>query len=800
MIKGTVKKLNNQGSTFILALIIITFITTLALAVMSASISNMAMKSVERNSTTTFYTAESVLDEVRAGVGLDSINRLGDSYEYVLTNIIRQDDMGYSYIVDNDSAMLTFKDTYIEKMLHKVTGGTVSFATGAQEVVSLDPAINGKVVEYLNSYIKGYGTGMAKVKSVGGVKAYKDSGMGIKHMLIIQDVIIAYKEKRAGETYFSNVTSNLEIGFPNMNIDFSGTNRLDDFLKYALIADTDIGIKRCSPIINGSIYAGKNITLFPDNSGNVELNIAALSDERINVVCGGDPNGGNIIIQGDDNYTASVNFSKANIWCTNLQTAKFNPNGTDKTKGANINIDSFCQTFIKDDLTSEGVNSVINVEGEYYGYSYDGNANNIHSNSSAIIINGRNTKLNIGTNKMILGGHSFVQVGDAGDYMTGEALSFIGNQEIYLIPSDYLAVGSEDSVSNPMPVAKWEQLKQEAKDNPDVKICAFPSGYFAVPYLADTPYTVRIFKDKVYLYFNFKSTQGSTEFVKRVTQGADAELKEKLDMYTSSIFEGSTVQIADGSSIYTKGALLVTNSKNAAIVDGSSDASVGNVSYANSGAIISDDNFVLTSMDLKNRYNILTHLLADLPWIDTENEGKRYIVNDIDSALWQKKDYLLGGNELHTNNIFDIIIDRSLLKATQYNEGSKTLKYDEGINFTKVAVDGDYTVPSDCLGGIIVASGKVELSHDFTGLIISGKNIELKGSATIKSNEAVVRFLIENEIAFNDTSVEVKTPFREYFRAFKHAATDDGNREQIKVETVDYKDLVNINDWRKYED
>ena len=45
-----IKKLNNQGSTFILAVLVITLLTTLALALANASISNMMMKSVDRGS------------------------------------------------------------------------------------------------------------------------------------------------------------------------------------------------------------------------------------------------------------------------------------------------------------------------------------------------------------------------------------------------------------------------------------------------------------------------------------------------------------------------------------------------------------------------------------------------------------------------------------------------------------------------------------------------------------------------------------------------------------------------------
>lgn len=813
MIRRKTKKLNNQGSTFVLALIIITFITTLALAVMSASLNNIAMKNVDRNATSTFYTSESVLDELRAGVGLNAMNVLGDAYEAVLTNIIKQDASGYAYLMDNDAAKLAFKDAFVSKMLSNVSAGMLSFSGDSKEMSNQDPAIMTTVAAYLNSYIKGYDAGMAGIESVGGVKAYKNSGSGLEHTLIIKDVVISYKEQKSGETYFSYVTADLEIEFPNMSIDFSSSNRLDDFTGYALIADNSMNVEGGVANISGSVYAGQNINVLPDATKGGELIVSAFGSDKINVICGGNVDGGNIVASGNADYLSSIKFSNANIWCTNLLTNRFLQGGSDKTSGAVIEIDSLCSTFVKDDLTAEGANSKITLDGEYYGYSYDGyDADSIHANSSAVIINGTGTNLTIGTRKMILGGHAFVQVtGDDGDYMTGESLSFKGDQEIYLVPSEYLAKNYGDAVTNPMSRETWDLLEEAANDDPNVKICDV-TGFFAQTqgYLADVPYTVRKAAGNiVYVYFNFKDKASAAEYIKDVANGrngADAELTARLDRYTESLFGGdNSVKIeGDGVSIYTKGALLVTSDgRTASTVDGITNSVVDGVSYANSGVGVSNDDFVLTAMDLKNRYSILTHLLADIPWIDAANGGSRYIVNDIDSALWQKKDYLISGNEMSTNNIFDVIIDRSWLDVHEYNTTGAAIQYGEGLGgnyYTKMAIKGNYTVPAQCIGGIIIATGSVTLDHDFTGMIIAGDNILVNGYANIKSDSVLVKYFIENELGFADESIEVDIEFRDYFNAFKRSAVDPDSREEVKVETVDYKDLVNFNNWRKYED
>lgn len=810
----TLKKLNNQGSTFVLALIIITLVTTLALAIMAASISNMAMKGVDRNSKNTFYTAESVLDEIRAGVGLNTMNSLGKAYESVLTNIVRTNSSGYSYIVDNDSANEEFKCAFIDYVVSDITGGLLEFQGSETEIMSNDLQAREQVKTYLEGFIKGYEDDMASITSIGNIQAYKNSDTGLTYVVIIEDVSVSYKEQKSGETYFASVTADLEIEFPNMTVDFSNSNRLNDYINYGFIADRNLTVSGCQANINASVYAGNKISVTASSSRGGELMSSSLvSGENINIVCGGDNGGesGSIVVSGNADFRSKLSFSATNIWCTNLVTGKLLQGGSDKTVGADITVDSLCNTYVKDDLTSEGANSTIDISGAYYGYSYDGYDDSLgHVASSAIIINGKNTNLTLGISKMIVGGHAYVDLTDADDYMTGESLSFKGNQEIYLIPSKYLGDNYSDPVPNPMPEETWDALCNAAATYEDISICDV-DGFFAYEngYLnATCPYTARkAGNGLVYVYLNFKDKDSAAKYVRDVangTNGADASLTAKLDKYTNTLFEGTgSVKItSDNSQIYTKGALLVTsNGSYASAVTGTTSSLVDNMSYANSGATISNDEFVLTSMDLKNRYAILTHLLAEIPWTDDENGGRKYIVNDIDSALWQKKDYLLGGSEMTSTDMFSQIIDESWLSANPYNSTGAYIQYgDAGMNYIKIAIDGSYIVPSDCNGGIIVATGNVKLDHDFTGLIIAGQDIEVIGNASIKTNAVMVEYLITNEPGFKVDGVSADIPFREYFYAYKRTATEDDSREEVKVETVDYKDIVNFNNWRKYED
>ena len=129
-----IKKLNNQGSTFVLSLLVITLLTTLAFALANASLGNMMMKGIDRNAKTNFYTAESLLDEVRAGIGKDSLSNLSLAYESVLTSLIDNSADGTD-VKDNATANDEMRALFIENVLKQITNERLNFGPGVEFVV-----------------------------------------------------------------------------------------------------------------------------------------------------------------------------------------------------------------------------------------------------------------------------------------------------------------------------------------------------------------------------------------------------------------------------------------------------------------------------------------------------------------------------------------------------------------------------------------------------------------------------------------------------------------------------------------
>lgn len=814
------KKINNNGSTMVMAVIAIAFVALLASTILMASYGNLMVKKMNSNSKDTFYTAETVIDEIKAGVGHDSIAIMSQSYEKVLGTLVYDTSEGYKMIKDNALANTEMREGFIEGVLDMMTAGELSF--GSAEIVTSDNNIVlDKIVAYLNTKIVGYvdGEKSAEVKSVGKIIAAKNDGL-INNKIVIQDVVIAYKEKKTGEVYFSNVTVDLDVTYPNMTVSFNSANTVSSFLQYSLIADTDINVTACKVNVHGAhIYSGKDINVVASSAalgegakgelivtGNVREEDGTTTNA--NIVARKD-----IIIQGAGAYISEFTVNGGDIWCNNLTANnKTGSEGYDISLGANITIDQYSNTYLRDDLNIYGQLTNANISGNLYAYSYDGAGVNEHTQSSAIIVNGKASMLKLSLGNLIVGGRSYVLVDDG--YMTGESLSVRADQDLYLIPSKYIY----ETSSNPMSASAWEALQQKQANpslNENGDLLVDTEGFFGSDLLQpygtgtdETPYVAKESGGIVYLYYRFKDKASAGEYVKRILDGVNADaqaLRENLNTYFAGVFSSSSsgINIQSGT-MYSAGVLMQKSNSGVSNTGSLSSGTSDNVSYANPGAM-QPDVFMQTSMDCANRYKIINNLLVDLP--DMKN-GNKYIVNDIDSALTDLYGEYTGDTEFDgSRTASSYIVDFGLIETAEYNSSTTAdynlVMYDAGV--TKIATKGDIIVPSYITGGIILSGGSVTLNHNFTGLIICQGSINLTNDAVITTDMNMVESLIRTEYVFIDDSgvqveYEPENDFRYYFYAYRGNILDDVGAKPIEIEKLSYSDLVGANNWRKYDD
>lgn len=801
------KKLNNNGSTLVMAVIAIAFVALLVVTILSAAMTNMKIKQMNNRSKDTFYTAETVLDEIKAGVGHDSISSMSDAYKAVLTTMVRQGD-SYKYVINNDEANKEFKEKFVTDMLRKVTDGAISFGSN-EMITSSDKVVLSNTIKYINSFIKGYDgkTKTAVVKSIDKITAVKE-GNGLRYSILLQNLVVDYKEDRTDENYYSTVTVDLDITFPNLTVDFAGGNSLSAFTEYSLITDSDLMITGKTLTVNAAhIYAGKDISIAASSDskgqgGGLKVTGNMLSRDggstNANIVTRGD-----IIVRGSALYKSTLAVNSGDVWCNNLTTDSYiasESKKADTSIGADINIDAFSKTYIKDDLNLYGSDSNVIIGGNMYAYSYDGSDNTNHATSSSIIITGEASQLRLNLNRLIVGGRSYVIIpGETYNYMTGESISVKADQELYLVPSKFIYKNQ----ANPMAKSSWEQLKADQKD-PAINDTNAPlvqiSGSLTDGLLdKDAPYVVKTSGNVSYLYYNFKDKASSTEYVKRILAGQDSSLKQGLNSYFTSTTKG--VSITAGS-MYAAGALMQTSGSSVNNTGAASSGISGTFSFATSPKTIPTDIFTLASLNYKNRYDILTHLLVDIP--ETKH-GVEYIVNDKEAALKEfYSNYKPTASDM-TNSAAANIVDYSLIASNKYNKQQNLVMYDSGI--IKLAIDeATYVVPPEVKGGIIINTGVVKLDHDFKGLIIAKGNIIIVNNATVTTDASMIENLIKNEYLFYDgaTSEEDRQketePFRNYFYAYKQTASEDDTSEPIKIENISYNDIVGANNWRKYDD
>lgn len=801
------KKLNNNGSTLVMAVIAIAFVALLVVTILSAAMTNMKIKQMNNRSKDTFYTAETVLDEIKAGVGHDSISSMSDAYKAVLTTMVRQGD-SYKYVINNDEANKEFKEKFVTDMLRKVTDGAISFGSN-EMITSSDKVVLSNTIKYINSFIKGYDgkTKTAVVKSIDKITAVKE-GNGLRYSILLQNLVVDYKEDRTDENYYSTVTVDLDITFPNLTVDFAGGNSLSAFTEYSLITDSDLMITGKTLTVNAAhIYAGKDISIAASSDskgqgGGLKVTGNMLSRDggstNANIVTRGD-----IIVRGSALYKSTLAVNSGDVWCNNLTTDSYiasESKKADTSIGADINIDAFSKTYIKDDLNLYGSDSNVIIGGNMYAYSYDGSDNTNHATSSSIIITGEASQLRLNLNRLIVGGRSYVIIpGETYNYMTGESISVKADQELYLVPSKFIYKNQ----ANPMAKSSWEQLKADQKD-PAINDTNAPlvqiSGSLTDGLLdKDAPYVVKTSGNVSYLYYNFKDKASSTEYVKRILAGQDSSLKQGLNSYFTSTTKG--VSITAGS-MYAAGALMQTSGSSVNNTGAASSGISGTFSFATSPKTIPTDIFTLASLNYKNRYDILTHLLVDIP--ETKH-GVEYIVNDKEAALKEfYSNYKPTASDM-TNSAAANIVDYSLIASTEYNKQQNLVMYGSGI--IKLAIDeATYVVPPEVKGGIIISTGVVKLDHDFKGLIIAKGNIIIVNNATVTTDASMIENLIKNEYLFYDGATnekdrqKEKEPFRNYFYAYKQTASEDDTSEPIKIENISYNDIVGANNWRKYDD
>lgn len=832
-------KKNNSGSTIVIVLLMTSFVLILSTLITTTTMINLRMKMASSQSTKSFYTAEEAVDEVRAALGVISVECFNTAYEEELTKLYSTNSTGTT--VNNKEANQQMRQKYTKDLLNKMqlfngvpnadtkidfylarpTGSFTIASWTADDTQVDEKKIYTSFISTLNNYIED-NTKLSVEKvtkitfDVSGVDPLYSYAVGF------YDCVVKYLDNSGNYSY---ITFNGAVGMPDIEIDFKNDDKVGTlcFADYSLVGNGGIILpKNASATISGSAYAGTGAstkgTALTINEG------ASITMAGGYFVCGGN-------IEANNNSGLSVN--NTSLWAKNINVAD----------GVTINSSS-ATLNLQDDLTVDGENSEVNINGSFFGFGYEeGNLAKQRPNySSAIIVNGLNSHIAFGSiGQLYVAGRAYIKFSDDRAYATGESSAVNINQEIYMIPTKLLTNGSK----NP------SALNDSAASGVSFTCDINANNFFAYDLLAselyesrnayfdtdgnlvdestlETDSTTNLITDsdiransKTYYYFKFKDDYARNKYANLILDDTtfgtyidervnalglsgtsesnyrnNAEKLREQIINAKNSFKGLTNSSITGVSINTPG----TFSQITSSTSGTLSAAEQKIKYM--------------STDRALRYDVLNKILANPLKSDDESgwyTSRAELQNDLSSRNPAKynsinlSNYTLG-------DVFGNIVNEHGLEELLRSGTGPTYSYPRFTDNSNYAVyllnnsDPTETLKISTVGftsGLVVCTGNVDVDVSFSGVILAKGKITVYSGCTVSNGYTEESFKTAIEGWMNSANEADGTLRNGYdighiFRFYNTKTTTSSGT--LTVDKMTYRDMVRIDKWRKYEE
>ncbi|MBQ4522566.1 MAG: hypothetical protein IJA10_06410 [Lachnospiraceae bacterium] len=462
-------KKKNNGNSFVVVVVALTFIGILAVALLSVTLMNYKRMAITKKNDSTYYAVEKAADQLKTGIIDEANQALQAAYSKLEPQMKYWNPTeGVYELLPDDVANERLKKYFIDELYMRLSGNTTS-PTEASKYAKLCSYITTGEASLIEPSVAG---GYLGTNYEFDIKAISDDANDI-YKIEIKGLLFE-ADATANNGYIQNLYTDFEISAPELNIQFN-TNDLDsdNFLNYILVAEDGFEIKgegtnQATTTIVGNIYAGvdwddNQITFNTAYHNKYDFESASslnsgiyASNVRLNIQSDDLVTAGNIVADNSSYIWIRGNGATSSpnqIWCRNLITM-----ASDETmQQAELDIDGVMNVY--DDLEINSEYSRVNLAGEYYGYnygsfggdedyaknSYEGHFQDInnelkntygkHYNTSSIIINGLYCSLDM-TNltKLTVQGKTHIDMGDD-TYVMGESISVKGNQLAYSVPN-----------------------------------------------------------------------------------------------------------------------------------------------------------------------------------------------------------------------------------------------------------------------------------------------------------------------------------------------------------------------------
>lgn len=788
------QKRRNRGSSIVIVIIAMAMIGILATTLLWMSYINYKIKVNDIRNKNSFYSAEMVMEQIVAGLQKEASDSVAVAYQEVLSN--------WDELQSESNRYSSFASTYLDTLVKHLRDTDKGDGYYKRDI--LKGYVDTTVWDHVNQTAWDNGTDDTdETKKKPPVMELVNG-----NSLILRNVFVSYMD----EDRLSIVSTDLCLDVPE--IVFTQSGSIDELYNYILIGNQGISLKESSGQVtaDGSIYAGT------DDKGKGGITINKASTLAIN-------NGRYVISKGEIDVIGpgaglivrDVKETGSSVYAKNLD-----------LQSGTISLDS--NTYIANDLTLSGNGSKATLTKEYYGYGISaesgiGDSKTDQENSSAIIINGQNSTVNMsGVNTLMLAGRAYIGTnttkkeldqnaeavanGDAAKknekaVLMGESITVKGGQIAYLVPTECLGVYNGETIIGQNPVtqdvaAKIQTYKNDYGEN--FKEVDFTREVSRLGGLSLSSFGVTDMdhirkvstqyvgggtesKSLTYYYLVMDAENAARYYQTYYLNGSN---KETIDNYFKKYATGGIV-LGD----YTSEQNSYTILGNALVSDVLSQSGVSLLaSTATASNTMTTAEVYQKSGEIANVYKGLTTNLSE------DGASASSFQNVFDSVI--KK-------EIVTKNADGSETRETIQEYLIHNGTGSTMEFTTDDGLKGIITAGSYTLSSATSGAsnirLIVSLGDITIDRNFTGLAIAKGTITINGAvsngaASLKRNKMdLYKVLNATTGAEGDTMtpmgffVNGETSLSE---GAQESPTDDaGNLD------IDYTEIVRYMNWEK---
>ena len=788
-----IRKKRNSGSSIVIVIIAMAMIGILATTLLWMSYINYKIKVNDIRNKNSFYSAETVMEQIVAGLQKETSDAVAVAYQEVLSN--------WEELGSESNRYSSFASMYLDTLVKHLRDSEKGDGYYSRDILEgyVDTTIWGNV----NKTAWNNGTDETDASKAKAPVMELVNG----NSLVLRNVFVSYMD---GDR-LSIVSTDLCLDVPE--IVFTQSGSIDDLYDYLLIGNQGISLTQGSGQVtgDGSIYAGTDdkgkggIIINPASSLAINNGRYVISKGEIDVV---GPGAGFIVR--DAKETGSSVYAK------NLD-----------LQSGTISLDS--KTYIANDLTLSGSGSKATLTKEYYGYGtstatgLEGDPTD-QENSSAIIINGQNSTVDMsGVNTLMLAGRAYIgtnttkeeldqnaaaAVEDAGKknekaVLMGESITVKGGQIAYLVPTECLGVYNGETIIGQNPLTQDQATKMQAyKDQygTDFKEVDFTrqvgrlGGQSLASFgVADMDHIRKVStqyvgggtesKSLTYYYLVMDADNAAKYYQTYYLNGSN---KESIDHYFKKYATGG-ILLGD----YTSAQNSYTILGNALVSDALSQSGVSLLASTNTTTnTMTPAEVFQKSGEIANVYKGLTTNLSE------DGASASTFRNVFDSVIKDKITTKQADGTDHVDTIQEYLVN---------NGTGGTMEFTTEDGLKGIITTGNYTLSSATGGAskvrLIVSLGDITIDRNFTGLAIAKGTITIKGAITNGASSLKRNKMELYKVLNATTGAEGDTITPMAFFVNGETSLADGAQEAPTDDAgnlnIDYTGIVRYVNWEK---